>query len=1187
MTSKYDALSGTTARTFEIAAASGFSNPMGPLALDASEGSQLRVRGKFLYSRFSYEDLVRADGVAAYWPMTQMVGNATPDESGQGADQALVQVSEATEGNFPMASSIVGEIGPSMGQGTVAGVNGGWVSGFQVAYSAIKFSTSMTVEAWVSPDPIVPSAILLRQDATTWTYRLSFTAGGLWEFQILQSDLTVITVSSGVLATNGLPIHVVGVADAATGLVSLYINGLLAAASVAYDGTLDPPTGALRIGHSAPATDLFTGRYGHFALYPHALTSLQIARHFQVGLGRFAARVLDFAPVGYWRLNEQRDGASPTVAINYGTSKTTAATATHTGTIVGGVRGVRSPEPTAAESLGFGGDGSTASIYGDNDLTTLENNAGWLNVTSNRITVLGWVKIDTANKTHYLAYRFGNTGSDIIFKLAVASGSTNPAYFAVTLGGPGGTLVAAQGATSVPVGKWAFLVGTWDGLAVRLYVNGRLDALVSGTGLGVLTSDVDSDSFIGNIAVDANGTHGMLQDVAILPVALTPEEIDELYKTSTQAPAGLTTDGYLESSGLSIGRAGDPRRAVWTPGEDGSLDMPGGGMSTHSAPYEEVVRSTPGLIYYWPGDEGQNFTTGKSLAWQDVVTPVSPYMDQAPGLVSGRARSTFFDRVTPEYVSTPNDTVLNPSQEITIELWVSIQEYNVAAARGLVLHGSSNTGANFAWGFWVDSAADRNLVFSLRQAGGVEPIVQANTGYTRGQVHHLVAVARRLAAGVGWIEIWSDGTLINKAAYDGTILATVAQPVYVGTLAGAVGTTLEGHVQHVAIYNRALSPGEILNHHGMGRSAHWMACVERSVYLFATLGKSPAAAGTAEYPNPARTVVGTWAGDYRYGTAGLISGIPWATQVSATGAGTGGYVSFAAPTLPTTSFGMGIWIQPKDLSGLPKWVVRKGPGATATYALEIVAVVGEPVLQFTVVDAAAGVWTVTSSIRLQPNRTYFVFCLAQGNKLTLFVNGRWDSEAAWTAGTFGAGAVDLLVGADSAGPNVNFFDGVLSGLSLFNNQILSAADILSLYQAGSTEAALVRPLRLGVPHEDRQGGRMMTRVTSDGTVVEGSTAIRRLTYTFADTPISVGPADGVVLLNATAGDLNVYLQPVQVFFPTATTTRRVTLKRIDAAAHTVTLRTAGGETIDGAATAALAANQAVEVITDGSNFCLI
>jgi hypothetical protein len=112
----------------------------------------------------------------------------------------------------------------------------------------------------------------------------------------------------------------------------------------------------------------------------------------------------------------------------------------------------------------------------------------------------------------------------------------------------GGQQRVASGAVSVNDGSWHQLVGTYDGSAVRLYVDGVLAGLSNASGPVYYQS--------GGIAIgragDWNGYYvgGSIDDVAIYGTAITSARVREHYQASGRTPASPPQSSSVYKSAI-------------------------------------------------------------------------------------------------------------------------------------------------------------------------------------------------------------------------------------------------------------------------------------------------------------------------------------------------------------------------------------------------------------------------------------------------------------------------------------------------------------------------------------------------------------------------------------------------------------------------------------------------------------
>ena len=85
----------------------------------------------------------------------------------------------------------------------------------------------------------------------------------------------------------------------------------------------------------------------------------------------------------------------------------------------------------------------------------------------------------------------------------------------------------AKSDTTIPLKEWTHLATTYDGAKVRLYINGELKASIEAS--GDIVPENDDPMLIGMVA-QWTYLHGVIDDVAVLNVALTDAQIKKYMK---------------------------------------------------------------------------------------------------------------------------------------------------------------------------------------------------------------------------------------------------------------------------------------------------------------------------------------------------------------------------------------------------------------------------------------------------------------------------------------------------------------------------------------------------------------------------------------------------------------------------------------------------------------------------------
>jgi len=116
----------------------------------------------------------------------------------------------------------------------------------------------------------------------------------------------------------------------------------------------------------------------------------------------------------------------------------------------------------------------------------------------------------------------------------------------------------------IDTSKWFFIVGTYNNLESKIYINGSLNNSQI-VGLGNLTTWSSNDSLrIGQETYPGapNGYHifnGLLDDIAIYNRALSASEVQQLYHGNSGNSASITTvPGKINYQGVAVGANGKP-----------------------------------------------------------------------------------------------------------------------------------------------------------------------------------------------------------------------------------------------------------------------------------------------------------------------------------------------------------------------------------------------------------------------------------------------------------------------------------------------------------------------------------------------------------------------------------------------------------------------------------------------------
>ena len=212
----------------------------------------------------------------------------------------------------------------------------------------------------------------------------------------------------------------------------------------------------------------------------------------------------------------------------------------------------------------------------------------------------------------------------------------------------------------------------------------------------------------------------------------------------------------------------------------------------------EPARAVDGMVSCWTFDEGSGTTAYDSMGTNDGTIYGAIW---ATGIVDG---ALSFDGID-DYVEVPDSDSLDIAGAITMSGWVKAN--SLSGGSSVLIKGDYNgyylqtsyvlhvgTGGEIVcvlYGYWPD---DRFATTS-----------SINTG----EWYHLAATWDGTTSNADNVKIYIDGEL-NQSFTKTNTLRSVPQSVTIGSMKPpAYYTALDGYLDEVAIYDRALSPQEI------------------------------------------------------------------------------------------------------------------------------------------------------------------------------------------------------------------------------------------------------------------------------------------------------------------------------------------------------------------------------------------
>jgi hypothetical protein len=331
--------------------------------------------------------------------------------------------------------------------------------------NALDITSSITIEAWIyrSGSSTVEQNIVDKSTGDPdCNYRFSVVLNklGFWRASATQGELG----NSDIPANQWVHVAM----TLASGTLKFYINGVLDATINTVNTTLGPANnGLLYINNSSVGTGTTSSRYFYgktdeLRIWNVERTITEIkANMFNKNLGNAASGL-----VGYWTFN---NGSGTTVSNQ----------CTTTGSALNGSL-VNSPGWTSSP-VQYGGNG--LSFDGTNDYVSIPDN-NTLDITTN-ITLEAWVYATKNSGIQNVMSKSSNSSNNGYIFPRTDDGWANVIVY-LHIGGSFQTLSAAYPSLNA----WHHLAATYDGVTMKIYINGTLSASRAQTGTITTNSNV-------------------------------------------------------------------------------------------------------------------------------------------------------------------------------------------------------------------------------------------------------------------------------------------------------------------------------------------------------------------------------------------------------------------------------------------------------------------------------------------------------------------------------------------------------------------------------------------------------------------------------------------------------------------------------------------------------------------------
>lgn len=526
--------------------------------------------------------------------------------------------------------------------------------------------------------------------------------------------------------------------------------------------------------------------------------SVQLTVEDNSGLTATASQTVeasDGAPIAHWSMDE---GAGPSIQDTQGN---------YPGAIEG-----------AAWTQGF--LGSALAFDGSDDRVALPGPG----MTGNAMTLALWFKADDfgTSDARLISRASGTNANDHDWMLStVSSGSESRLRVRLRVNGSTTTLAASSGA--IASDTWTHAAYTYDGIQLRLYLNGAL------VGSAPLSGAIDERGAlsvaIGNQPQGAGSRpfDGVIDEVHIYDRALNASELTELANPCTGIPvaafdvqtsgilapvtvtldasASSDCDGSLTNYAWDFGDGqtgqGATTNHTYTTAGTFTINLTVTDDSGNQASFEQavVVRDESPLAH-WSLDEGTGSVAADAAGSYDGTVQGATW---ATGLFgSALAFDGIDNRVA---LSGPGMS----GDQMTLSCWFNADDFGTNDAR-LISRASGTNANDHDWMLsTVSDGGTMRLRARLRVNGSTTTLVGSGGVIQTGVWTH-----------ASWVfdgselRLYQDGSLVGTASISGTVDERASLTVAFGNQPNGAGSRpFDGLIDDIRIYDRALDATEI------------------------------------------------------------------------------------------------------------------------------------------------------------------------------------------------------------------------------------------------------------------------------------------------------------------------------------------------------------------------------------------
>lgn len=514
-----------------------------------------------------------------------------------------------------------------------------------------------------------------------------------------------------------------------------------------------------------------------------------------------------------------------------------------------------------------GGVVESAQYFGSETLIYFEDDDTYEWGADQSFTIESWVKVDSISLDglidpyHVIIGRGGHGLSPVSWQLRLVGKESMQSGVAAFQLSDLGTTVDLVGVSDIADGDWHHIAATRDHTtdSVLLYVDGALEDSSS----AVFSSGFADTS---GIYVAASGPDpmccnfpGTIDEIALYSRALNAHEITghvasglngNPYCAGSSAPyivsAPITSIGLGQNYIYNVQADGDPDPVFalvsgpagmsidtvtglveWQPSSSGVMDVTVSATNVAGSDEQffqiEVYEPPPcpeGMSHYWMLNEQAGPMYSDEIGGNSMFCASCPVSTAG---VSGLAQE--FNGSTEADIADDNTFDWGPDQSFSIEFWIykntdctgnTNAENNVIVGR----YGSGTGGLNIWWvGVNCNSSegTQGGIRFVLRDNGDSGTMIVSSQSIVGTGWHHVVAMRDDKNS---LNKLYIDGDLAGSISYNYTEGFDDLAEINIGYLGFGDHFRLNGALDELALYDRALDEAEIENHYANGLAGH-------------------------------------------------------------------------------------------------------------------------------------------------------------------------------------------------------------------------------------------------------------------------------------------------------------------------------------------------------------------------------